>query len=229
MGSLYWQLDDCWPVASWSSLDYFGRWKALHYYARRFHADLLLSAWAEGDDVVVHAVSDLTAPVAGRLEVELLDFSGATLWRRERDVSVAPLSAEEQLRISWAELLAGRDVAAVFLRARLVSDGREPAATSMFFAPTRELKLGRPAIRVATAAADAGFEVTLETDVLARHVRLAYEADEGRFDDNFFDLVPGRPVRVAYRPRAAVEIEAFRSGLAVQSIVDAFAEPDPER
>ena len=47
-GLLYWQLNDCWPVASWSSIDYFGRWKALHYYAKRFFAPLLLSCKEEG-------------------------------------------------------------------------------------------------------------------------------------------------------------------------------------
>src|SRR4029079_14506853 len=46
-GTLYWQLNDCWPVASWSSVDYFGRWKALHYAARRFYAPLLLSIEAQ--------------------------------------------------------------------------------------------------------------------------------------------------------------------------------------
>ena len=48
MGAIYWQLNDCWPVASWASIDYFGRWKALHYYAKRFFAPLLLSCKEEG-------------------------------------------------------------------------------------------------------------------------------------------------------------------------------------
>ena len=47
MGALYWQINDCWPVASWSSIDYFGRWKALQYYAKRFYSDLLISPTVE--------------------------------------------------------------------------------------------------------------------------------------------------------------------------------------
>src|SRR5512138_4007695 len=62
-GTLIWQLNDCWPVASWSSLDYFGRWKALHYAARRFYAPLLLSVADYGKTMKVHVTSDRIEPV----------------------------------------------------------------------------------------------------------------------------------------------------------------------
>ena len=69
MGALFWQLNDCWPVASWSSIDYFGRWKALQYYARRFYADLLLSPFAHDGTVDVYIVSDKLQPVAGQVRI----------------------------------------------------------------------------------------------------------------------------------------------------------------
>ena len=62
MGSLFWQLNDCWPVASWSSIDYYGRWKALQYYARRFYAPILVSPHIEGGALKVYIVSDKTDP-----------------------------------------------------------------------------------------------------------------------------------------------------------------------
>jgi beta-mannosidase len=83
------------------------------------------------------------------------------------------------------------------------------------------LALRKPAIAVDVAPADGGLRVKLETDTLARHVRLAYDADDGTFSDNYFDLVPGRPVEVTYWPKGPVEAEAFRKGLAVVSILDA--------
>jgi beta-mannosidase len=64
-GTLIWQLNDCWPVASWSSLDYFGRWKALHYAAKRFYAPVLLSIEDKGDLMNVYVTSDLTEPWGG--------------------------------------------------------------------------------------------------------------------------------------------------------------------
>ena len=65
MGSIFWQLNDCWPVASWSSIDYYGRWKALQYYARRFYAPILVSPHVEDGSLKVYIVSDKTKADAG--------------------------------------------------------------------------------------------------------------------------------------------------------------------
>ena len=65
MGSIFWQLNDCWPVASWSSIDYYGRWKALQYYARRFYAPILVSPHVEDGSLKVYIVSDKTEGRAG--------------------------------------------------------------------------------------------------------------------------------------------------------------------
>src|SRR5579864_3876529 len=67
MGALFWQLNDCWPVASWSSIDYSGRWKALHYYARRFYGGVLVSPYAHEGTVDVYVVSDKLQPVTGQI------------------------------------------------------------------------------------------------------------------------------------------------------------------
>jgi beta-mannosidase len=224
MGSLYWQLDDCWPVASWSSIDYYGRWKALHYYARRFYDDLLVSLEQEqdGGEVGVHVTSDRTAAAKASLRVVLLDLAGNVLWERGEDVEVAPLGNRRHLAVPTATLLAGRDPRQVFLRAELVVGGRVVSSNSRFFVPMKDLALGKPAIAADVTAVDGGFRIVLSTNTLARHVRLAFEADEGSFSDDFFDLVPGEPLEVAYRPRGALDLADFRKGLAITSLVDAF-------
>jgi len=222
MGSLYWQLDDCWPVASWSSIDYFGRWKALQYYARRFYAPVLVSTTEEDGQEGVHVVSDLISPLSGVLEARLLDLSGAVLWEEKREVTVEPLSSRRLLVAEKAKLLEGRASGGVFLEARLVVDGSEKASNTRFFVPPKDLALRKPEISVDVGPGDGGLRVRLTSDTLARHVRLAYDADDGTFSDNYFDLVPGRAVEVVYRPKGAVEAEAFRKGLGVVSILDAF-------
>jgi beta-mannosidase len=222
MGTLYWQLDDCWPVASWSSIDYFGRWKALQYYARRFYAPVLVSTSEEDGQVGVHVVSDRTTPLAGTIEARLLDLSGAVLWEEKQPVEVAPLASRKLLGVAKAKILEGRAPGAVFLEARLVVDGKEAAANTRFFAPPKDMALVKPQIAVDVAPAEGGFRVTLSSPTLARHVRLVYDADDGAFSDNYFDLLPGRPAAVVFRPKGTVDIEAFRKGLGVVSILDAY-------
>jgi beta-mannosidase len=79
MGSIFWQLNDCWPVASWSSIDYYGRWKALQYYARRFYAPILVSPHVEDGALKVYIVSDKTKAEPATLRVRLMDFDGKVL------------------------------------------------------------------------------------------------------------------------------------------------------
>ncbi len=97
MGSIFWQLNDCWPVASWSSIDYYGRWKALQYYARRFYAPILVSPHIEGGAVRVYVVSDKTAAQPAMLHVRLMDFDGKILLEDKRDISIDPLASKVYL------------------------------------------------------------------------------------------------------------------------------------
>jgi beta-mannosidase len=222
MGSLYWQLDDCWPVASWSSIDYFGRWKALHYYARRFYADLLASTAEEDGQVVVTLVSDRTSALGAELAVRLRDFAGAVLWEERKPVDVAPLASQPALRIEREKLLAGRDPQAVFLQVELLADGRPVASNLRFFVPPRQLALQKPKIAAEVSQAEGGIRIRLSSDTLARHLRLAYDDADGFFSDNYFDLLPDSPVAVVYTPKGAVSLDEFRSGLSVISLIDAF-------
>ncbi len=222
MGSLYWQLDDCWPVASWSSIDYFGRWKALHYYARRFYAPVLASTSEEDGQVVVTLVSDRTVPFPAQLAVRLRDLSGAVLWEETKPLEVAALASQPVLSVARQTLLSGRDPKQVFLQVELVADGQPVAANRRFFVPPKELALQKP--RITTQVEDGGgvLRVRLSSDTLARHVRLAYDADEGFFEDNYFDLLPGSLVDVVYKPKGDVSPAAFKQGFSVISLVDAF-------
>ena len=115
MGSIYWQLNDCWPVASWSSLDYFGRWKALHYFARRFYAPILVSPHQEEGNFAVYIVSDKTSPIVATLREEkphVLD--GFTRWEAARQVrGMATLSVrlievdDRRARAEFADAIVG--------------------------------------------------------------------------------------------------------------------------
>lgn len=222
MGSLYWQLNDCWPVASWSSVDYFGRWKALQFYARRFYSPLLVSPRAEGDRVNVYVVSDRAEPSPARLTVSLMDFDGRVLKSESKDLTVAPLRGDSYLGLDAGELLKGRDARTLFLLAELHDGNRVVSTNTHFFRPFKELSLSAPRVGTTVAATRGGFKLTLTTDRLARAVYLSAPGAAGSFKDNFIDLVPGRPAEVEFRASRRTRLEDFRKGLKVRSLVDAF-------
>lgn len=224
MGSLYWQFDDCWPVASWSGMDYFGRWKALQYYARRFYGPLLLSPHEEGGEVRLYVVSDRTEATPAELRVRLLDFRGRVLSESTGRVEVAPLTSKTYRTLPAAALLQGRDPARVFLHCELLAGGRPVSSNTHFFRPFKDLSLPAPNVTTAVSRGRGGAPVvTLTTDGLARGVYLAAEGLEGSFADNFFDLPPGRKVEVEFRARRRVSAEELRRRLRVRTLADAFA------
>ena len=222
MGSLYWQVNDCWPVASWSGMDYFGRWKALHHYAARFYKDLLVSPREEDGRIEFHVVSDRTAATAAALSVSVLDFDGRRLYERRLPVEVKPLASAVYLSVPKKELLAGADPRAVFIHCELTSGARTLADNRLFFEPYKNLRLPRPRISARVAGGGRALAVTVESDKLARGVRLSAGGLEGAFGDNFFDLLPGRAVTVEFRPRGPVSAAELRRRLKVRSLADAF-------
>ena len=146
MGSLYWQINDCWPVASWSGIDYYGRWKALQYYARRFYNDLLVSPHKENENIEFFVVSDRTQPTQARLKVSLLDFDGRVLMSTVKDVIIAPLQSKSYLSIPVSTLLGGKETKNVMLSCELLVGQKTVSANSYFFEPYKNLSAVKPQI-----------------------------------------------------------------------------------
>jgi len=221
MGSLYWQINDCWPVASWSSIDYFGRWKALQYYARRFYNDLLVSPHEESGSINVYIVSDHVKASPAQLIVSLMDFAGHDLQTIKRDVNIAALESKSYLTIPATGLLQGRDPQSVFLECDLYANGKLVSSNRHFFAPFKQLKLSRPVIKTDWLRVKDGYKITLTSDVFAKAVYLSTGGADGFFTDNYFDLLPGRKIEVEFHPHTQIAPDAFRQRLKVRSLIDA--------
>ena len=113
MGTLYWQLNDSWPVVSWSSIDYYGNWKAMHYQAKRAFAPVLVDAIKEGDDLNIYVMSDkLEADKDVTLQLRLMDFDGKVLKKKE-------IGADGEISIDWIN-----DSLITFVKDRLGHDQR---------------------------------------------------------------------------------------------------------
>jgi beta-mannosidase len=198
-GSLYWQLDDCWPVASWSGIDYFGRWKALHYFARRFFAPTIASVVTDDDAVSVWIVCDPRQGFAARLIVRLVDFEGDEIWRDERDVRVEGNSSKLYASFPCEQVLGGASPNRVVLVAEVIADGAATARALHYFAKTKDLELPDPEIGLAVHLDERGaIAVRVASRRLAKNVRLRAEPASGRFEDNYFDLLPGEAASIRW-------------------------------
>jgi beta-mannosidase len=226
MGSLYWQLDDCWPVASWSSIDYFGRWKALQYYAKRFYSPVLLSPHVEEQNLNFYVVSDLVQPTKAILNVELRDLEGNKLFGMRKDVTVAPLQSQPYLAVPVSNFLGSRDSKSVMIYCELLADGKVISSNEYFFEPSKALLLPTPQITFDVIRVRNGYKISIATDKLAKAVYLSTKT-EGFFTDNYFDLFPGKPVEIEFRTRANVPLDEFRNQLKIRSLKDAFAVVGP--
>ncbi len=207
-GSLYWQLDDCWPVASWSGIDYFGRWKALHYFARRFFAPVLVTAADEGGVVRVYLISDRREAAAIRLVLRVVDFDGREAWRRESDVTLAANASEEYFAAAVPELVGLAEPSRTVLVAEAFEGPVRLSRALHYFVATKNLDLPAPELALETLRADGRLSVRVRASKLARYVRLATDAADGMFSDNYFDLLPGEVVTVDWKGPPEVNVTA---------------------
>ena len=223
MGSLYWQANDCWQVASWSGMDYFGRWKALMFYTKRFYAPLLVSPHV-GDDgkMNVYVVSDSPEAKQAELTLTLMDLSGKRLMIKQANLVIEPLKGKSYFSLPLSELLGGADEKNVFLTTELKVNGTTVSSNEYFFKPFKEMSFTRPEIKTEIAPNEKGFKITLTTDKAAKAVYLSGLNEDGKFADNFLNLIPGKKTEIEFRTTRKMSAEDLRGKLKIRSLIDAF-------
>jgi beta-mannosidase len=198
MGAIYWQLNDCWPVASWSSIDYFGRWKALHYFAKRFFAPLLVSACEDGPRVELHATNESLQAAEGTLVWRLIDVEAGVVAEGAEPVKVEALSSRCFAELDYASMLRTRGEK----RSRYLDfffrteDGGTLSRGSLLFTPAKYFHLRDPYIALDIEETEASFVLMLKARSFARFVWLELSEADGIFSDNAFDLHAGEPLHI---------------------------------
>ena len=199
MGSIYWQLNDCWPVASWASIDYYGRWKALHYMAKRFFAPILLSCAEEStltQDPNVNAQPyDLQKKIhlcvtneslkAHELTVQwaLRDTAGTIIRRGEKKLSAAPLSA------TWLdeEDFADAKERDQYISYEALENGTVISSGTVLFIAPKFFRFRDPALTCTVS----GNRITVTASAYARSVEISDEDGTLLLSDNYFDMNAG--------------------------------------
>ncbi len=222
MGALYWQINDCWPVASWSGTDYYGTWKALHYYAKRFYNPVLVAPIDDGKMLKVYGISDLDRPVDAELYVGLFTYGGKMIQEGKSDVRLEPRTSRVLLSKSLEELKHNLPPEEVYLYCELRRGQAKLSSNLFHFCALKRVYLPEPEIKTDVLERDGKPVVRLETNLLAKNVYLSVPGLKGRFDDNFFDLVPGRVYEVAFISNEPADITQFRQALKVISLRDSY-------
>ena len=220
MGAVVWQLNDCWPVASWSSIDYFGRWKALHYYEKRFFAPVMLSCAEEGiltqdtnpnaypyevkKAIHLNVANESREDVHVTVRWELRDAKASVLRGGESEVDVPALTSV------WLDQ---EDMMDAGLYDNYVSysccrDGACISGGTVLFVAPKQFRFADPELSVRAE----GDEIVVSASAYARSVEILNEADDMLLEDNYFDMNAGeRRVKI---------LRGKPEGLKVRSVYD---------
>lgn len=222
MGTLFWQHNDCWPVASWASRDYYGRWKAQHYFARKAYRDVLVSP-IKGDDgkLNIYVVSDRLSACQGTLNVTISKLNGEGVSTFEKKVKIAANSSENVLTINLPEALKGTPESEVFVHAVFTTDnGKSIYTNNYFLVKQKDVDYPRTEISKAIQPFEGGYELTLSSPNFVRAVFIATGDAESTFSDNYFDILPHATVKV--KVFTTLPQDSFEKQLKVISLSDEY-------
>jgi beta-mannosidase len=222
-GTLYWQLNDCWPVASWSSLDYFGRWKALHYAARRFYAPLLLSIEDAPPCQSIFLSSDLHEEWQGSVHWALTTLDGKMLASGEKAAQVEPLGVTAVETLDFSGFLDDDTRRELAFVAESWQGGRRLALQTAFFVPTKHLSLVDPQINADVTLKEGLLAIELSAGSLARLVECSLTGADVIFSDNYFDLPAQQAITVTAPLPAGWDLATAQAALKVRSVYNTYS------
>jgi beta-mannosidase len=189
-GALYWQFNDCWPVSSWSSIDYYGNFKALHYAAKRFNRPLALSVENSKSGMTLYVVNETAEDFSGVINWRLEGFGGEVFGNGKFEADAKENTSNKIASIDFKKLFRSRGTDCVFV-AELVGNGGIITRKTALFEKEKKLNLPKSDIEAGVETDGETAYISLLSKRYARHVRLEIEGLTQPFSDNFFDMTAG--------------------------------------
>ncbi len=195
MGSLYWQLNDTWPAISWSTIDYYGKWKAAHYQLKELYNDLLVVPLLNEDQFTFWLVSDYPEALEGKLEIEVKSFRGSVEKQAAFAAKLAPQEKIELASVPLSYLLNNRELSKVYLKYRFISKDSVLNQGVKCLSSPKELELEKPRIKCNLDKEKKTLEINSDTFVK----NLFIEAPGVQhFSINYFDLEPNQSIEINF-------------------------------
>lgn len=215
MGSIYWQFNDCWPVASWASVDSFGRYKALHYAAKKFYAPVAMGLFLEKGKLIVNISNETMGDFKGSLRLCLCRSDLQVLDECSCNVAVDRLTSEDV----FAYKVSVEDPYDTYLYADLYDEnGVFIMRQTEMLVPPKHFQWKKPSIAAQFEQVDGGVAVTVTSDVFAKGVSLDFRDFDCVLSDNFFDITSTAPYRaIVYTDRS---LEELTKNLIIKSVYD---------
>lgn len=219
MGLIYRQLNDCWPAVSASGIDYHGRWKALHYAAKRFYSPVLISACEEGTRVKFNLSNERRKPFDGSFTYSVIDTSLRIVFKDTFEVSVPPMTAMDIHTAELESIMRGHEDEYIITYSVNDGAGAKSDGTAILVKP-KAFKLKKPTIRYEISGSGCDYTVTLTTDAYARAVELDFETVDAVFEDNYFDLTSVAPVRISFKTASVTNVQTLRREMRIRTVYD---------
>jgi beta-mannosidase len=220
MGTLYWQLNDCWPVASWSSTDFYRNYKALHYFVRKAFEPVVVLPVLNDKDVEFRIVSDHRELLTGRLSIRTLSLDGKVLFEQIVPVSVDPLSNTAAARIPLNQLTNGHPASGLVIQSSVTTGDLPVTSNQLYLVRPKELQLTKPAINYIVGEEGTDWIISIKADRVVKNLMITFDGRAGIFSDNYFDLLPGETAVIKLAKKWSAANPAGK--IKIKSLVDTY-------
>jgi len=225
MGCFYWQFNDIWPCISWSSVDYFGRWKALQYMAAHFYKPLLVSGVEDVKEgkVDLYVTSDRMSGCKGKLAWSVTDVTGKPIKSGSREVEIAAHSSTQVQSIGLKDKIQQWGANNLIIWMTLDVDGKRESENMVTFVYPKELELMDPKLSADIEERQGEFVVTLKAEHPALWTWLDLEALDARYSDNFIHVTKEKPMSITVIPAQPMSKQAFEKALRIRSLFNTYS------
>jgi beta-mannosidase len=221
MGTLYWQLNDCWPVTSWSSIDYTGNWKALHYTVKKCFEKYHVSVMDTGGNFSVCVVSDDVISKKASLKIAAINFSGKVLWSDSIEITIPGSASMIGYSVGLNKIKSLCDPVQTVIKVQLVKGNQMLAQNLYYFKKPKDLLLAKTNVDATVRSIEnSNGTLELSSKNLAKNIYLDTRSHAVKFSENYFDLLPGERRTIQFQ--SALSEDEVRKQLIIRSVSDTY-------